>query len=100
MFLPDDLAEDKYVYLRILGANIIKVPQVSIVDPNHFYNKAKEYAKSKGAFFLNQFDNLDNCKVHYQQTGPEIFEKLKNIDAFVCSAGTGGTIAGVSKYLK
>lgn len=41
LFLPDDLAEDKYLYLETLGANIIKVPQVSIVDPNHFFNKAK-----------------------------------------------------------
>lgn len=45
IFLPDDLSEDKYIYLTTLGASIIKLPQVSIVDPNHFYNKARDYAK-------------------------------------------------------
>lgn len=51
--------------------------------------------------FLNQFDNLDNMEVHYQTTGPEIYRQMgDSVDAFVCSAGTGGTIAGVSKYLK
>ncbi len=99
--MPDDLAEDKYTYLEIIGANIIKVPQVSIVDPNHFFNKARDYAKINNAYFLNQFDNLDNLDVHFRETGPEIFKQMNGrIDAFVCSAGTGGTIAGVSKYLK
>ena len=44
IFLTDDLSEDKYAYLETLGANIIKVPQVSIVDRNHFFNKARDYA--------------------------------------------------------
>lgn len=101
LFLPDDLAEDKYTYLQTLGANIVKVPQVSIVDPNHFYNRARDYARQNEACFLNQFDNLDNLEVHYRQTGPEIYQQMGGrIDAFVCSAGTGGTIAGVAKYLK
>ena len=55
IFLTDDLSEDKYAYLETLGANIIKMPQVSIVDRNHFFNKARDYAKEKGAFFMNQF---------------------------------------------
>lgn len=50
---------------------------------------------------MNQFENLDNHDIHYEQTGPEIYEQTYGlIDAFICGAGTGGSIAGVSKYLK
>lgn len=55
LFLTDDLAEDKYVYLETLGANIVKVPQVSIVDSKHFFNQARDYAEKHNALFLNQF---------------------------------------------
>lgn len=50
---------------------------MSIVDPNHFFNKARDYAKANNACFLNQFDNLDNMEVHYYETGPEIYENMK-----------------------
>jgi len=84
-----------------LGANIQKVPPVSIVDSNHFYNLANSYSAKTGAFFMNQFENLDNHDIHYDQTGPEIYKQTNgNINAFVCGAGTGGSIAGVSKYFK
>ena len=101
LFLTDDLAEDKYTYLETLGANIVKVPQVSIVDSKHFFNQARDYAISHNAFFLNQFENLDNAEMHYKTTGPEIMAQMNGqIDAFVCGAGTGGTIAGISRYFK
>ncbi len=74
---------------------------MSIVDSKHFYNLANSYSAKTGAFFMNQFENLDNLNVHYQETGREIYHQTKGkLDAFVCGAGTGGTIAGVSKYLK
>jgi len=63
---------------------------------------AKKLSKNdpKG-FFVNQFYNTINYKTHYYETGPEIEKQIKGkIDAFVCSAGTGGTIAGISRYLK
>jgi cysteine synthase A len=74
---------------------------VSIVDSNHFFNLAVKYAKDNKCCFLNQFENLNNAQCHFETTGPEIYQQTKGlITAFVCSAGTGGTIAGVSRYLK
>lgn len=56
---------------------------------------------SKGGFFADQFENLANYRAHYECTGPEIWKQTKgNLHAFVAAAGTGGTIAGVSRYLK
>lgn len=56
---------------------------------------------SKGGFFADQFENMANYRAHYEWTGPEIWEQTKGtLHAFVAAAGTGGTIAGVSRYLK
>ena len=52
-------------------------------------------------FFTNQFENLNNGNAHFDTTGPEIYQALNGkVDGFVCAAGTGGTINGVSKFLK
>ena len=56
---------------------------------------------SKGGFFADQFENMANYQAHYEWTGPEIWKQTKGtVHAFVAAAGTGGTIAGVSRYLK
>lgn len=55
----------------------------------------------KGGFFANQFENLANFRAHYEGTGPEIWEQTSGeVDAFIAAAGTGGTVAGVSCFLK
>lgn len=55
----------------------------------------------KGGFFANQFENLANFRAHYEGTGPEIWEQTGGeVDAFIAAAGTGGTVAGVSCFLK
>lgn len=55
----------------------------------------------KGGFFADQFENLANFRAHYQGTGPEIWEQTGgSLDAFVAAAGTGGTLAGVSRFLQ
>ena len=54
-----------------------------------------------GSLFANQFETLSNLKAHYEGTGPEIWDQMGGrVDAFVCGAGTGGTIAGVSGFLR
>lgn len=55
----------------------------------------------RGGFFADQFENLANFRAHYEGTGPEIWEQSAGkLDAFVAAAGTGGTVAGVSRFLK
>lgn len=55
----------------------------------------------KGGFFADQFENLANYRAHYEGTGPEIWEQTGGeLHAFIAAAGTGGTVAGVSRFLK
>jgi cysteine synthase A len=110
--VPDDQAAEKYALLERLGAHLEKVRPASIVLPEHFVNVAKRRAKEwddqmqqsgvpARGFFSDQFENLANFKAHYGGTGPEIWEQTKGrVDYFVMGAGTGGTIAGVGRYLK
>jgi cysteine synthase A len=53
-----------------------------------------------GAYWMDQFDNLANMEAHYRTTGPEIWQQLRDMDAFVMAPGTGGVFSGVVKYLK
>jgi cysteine synthase A len=103
--MPDDQAIEKQAILKSLGAIVYVVPNAAISNPNHYVNLAQrvtEFAQSLGhkAVFMNQFENKANYQIHYQQTGPEIWGQCAQVDAFAMSSGTGGTIAGVGKYLK
>ncbi|KAF9388117.1 hypothetical protein CPB97_001568 [Podila verticillata] len=117
--MPDDVALEKSQLLEKLGAHVEKVRPVSIVDKNQFVNLAKRRAQefgknseagsssskdegsNKTGFFADQFENLANFEAHFTTTGPEIYKQTKgNVDAIVMGAGTGGTLAGVAKYLK
>jgi cysteine synthase len=104
--LPDDQAPEKKNILKALGATVLVVPTASISNPQHYVNIARRLAiMAKNelglqAVFLDQFENLANGKVHFTCTGPEIYRECPQLDAFVMSAGTGGTIAGVASYLK
>ena len=71
--------------------------------PAHRPPPADELRKSepKGVLFADQWNNLDNRKAHYVSTGPEIWQQTNGkVDGFICAIGTGGTIAGVSTYLR
>lgn len=103
LVMPDDQAEEKRKLLEALGAIIKIVPCCAISSPDHYVNTARRLATELGpkAIFLNQFENPSNFDAHYYGTGPELFIQTGGrLDAFVMSAGTGGTIAGISRYLK
>lgn len=97
--MPDDQANEKRIMLEKLGASVSIVPCCAIANANHYVNTARRMAESSGGIFVDQFENAANFRAHFEGTGPEIFRQTDgSLDAFVMSAGTGGTIAGVSKY--
>ncbi len=99
--MPDNQSAEKYQTLQALGVELIRVPPCPFSNPDHFYHTARRIAQERGAFWVNQFENTANYRAHYHTTGPEIWEQTSgNVDAFLCAAGTGGTIGGVSRFLK
>ncbi|MDH3220916.1 MAG: cysteine synthase A, partial [Gammaproteobacteria bacterium] len=102
IFMPDNQSREKVEILEILGAEVRVVPTVPYSNDMNYQKQADRYARARdGALWVNQFDNTANRLAHYESTGPEIWRQTDGaIDAFVCAVGTGGTIAGVSQYLK
>jgi len=100
--IPDTQSPDKLAILRTLGAEVRPVPAAPYRDPNNYQKIAGRLAgELDNAVWANQFDNVVNRQAHYETTGPEIWrDTAGTIDAFVCATGTGGTLAGVSRYLK
>ncbi|KAK4188525.1 cysteine synthase 2 [Podospora australis] len=106
--MPSDMAREKSDLLHHLGANVERVTPAPITDPKHFVNLARTRAKEHTAsdspsrgFFADQFESQANYTAHLKTTGPEIYAQTGGrLDAFVAGAGTGGTISGVTKYLK
>jgi len=100
--LPDKMSNEKIQNLRSFGAKVVVTPTaVEPEDPRSYYQVSRRLAReTPNAFYINQYDNLANRECHYQTTGPEILGQMPQIDAFVAGIGTGGTITGVSRYLK
>src|SRR4029453_4410891 len=100
--IPDNQSQEKMDLLRVLGAEVRPVPPKPYKDPDNYQKIAGRLAASlPNAIWANQFDNVVNRQAHYETTGPEILRDTQGkIDAFVCSTGTGGTLAGVARYLK
>ncbi len=100
--IPETQSPEKLELLRALGAEVRPVPAVPYADPNNFQKLAGRLAaETDNAIWANQFDNTVNRQTHYETTGPEIWRDTGGaIDAFVSASGTGGTIGGVSRYLK
>lgn len=99
----DKQSQEKINILKALGADVIVCPTgVAPSDPRSYYSTAERLSKeTPNSFYPNQYDNLSNTKAHYETTGPEIWEQTEGkITHFVAGVGTGGTISGVSKYLR
>jgi cysteine synthase A len=100
--MPDNQSPEKYALIEALGAEVRRIKTVPYSDPNHYQKVAGRLADElPDAVWANQFDNTANRRAHVETTGPEIWAQTAGrIDAFVASSGTGGTVAGVSEYLK
>ncbi len=100
--IPENQSPEKMDLLRVLGATVRTVPAVPYRDPNNYQKIAGRLAaETPNAIWANQFDNVVNRQAHYETTGPELWRQTDGrIDAFVCAVGTGGTLAGVARYLK
>ena len=99
--IPDTQAQEKKDVLRQLGAELIEVPAVPYKNPNNYVKYSGRLAKTIGAVWANQFDNVANRNAHIEGTGPEIWSQTNGkVDGFSCAVGSGGTLAGVSMALK
>lgn len=101
--LSDKQSKEKIDILRAVGAEVHVCPtNVAPDHPDSYYSVAERLNKEiENSFWVNQYDNLSNRLAHYESTGPEIWDQTDGkITHFVVGVGTGGTISGVSKYLK
>jgi cysteine synthase len=98
--MPNNLAQEKTDLLRALGAELVLVPPAPFASAENYYHVARRFAEERKAFWANQFENPANYLAHYQHTGPEILRQADKLDGFVCAAGTGGTIGGITSALK
>ena len=103
--MPEAISKSKIAHMRALGADVRLCPPVPPTDDAHYAKMAKMLGQGDNTFHTDQFLNLANMEAHVKTTGPEVFSQMEqigeqNIDCFCAAAGTGGTIAGVGKYLK
>ncbi len=101
--LADKQSQEKIQVLRAFGARVIVTPtDVEPEDPRSYYSVARRVVEeTPNAILANQYHNPSNPRTHYLTTGPEIWEQTDGkVDVVVMGVGTGGTITGVSRYLK
>jgi len=99
--IPETQSREKKDMLRLCGAELREVPAVPYKDPGNYVHVSERLAQELGALWANQWDNTANRDGHYRSTGPEIWRQTDGrVDGFVCAIGTGGTLAGTSRYLK
>jgi cysteine synthase A len=105
--MPSSQSQEKKDFLRASGAEVIEIPPVPYANPNQYVHVtsrlADELAKDAqhGVLYANQWDNTANREGHIASTGPEVWTQTDGrVDGFICAIGTGGTLAGMSMYLK
>lgn len=105
--MPVGNSQERLRLLKVFGAEIIISKQadgrpgmVTGKDIAIAAEMAKTIAKERGGFYVDQFNNYSGLKVHFETTGPEIWEDLSSIDVFITSVGTGASFIGTSEYLK
>lgn len=101
--MPDKVSKEKQNALKAYGAEIVICPTSAPPDsPEHYVNTAKRLVQeTPNSFRVDQYDNPKNPEAHFLTTGPEIWRQTEgNVDYFVASGSTGGTVTGTGKYLK
>lgn len=100
--MPKGQTKEKEQMIELHGAELILVDPVPFANENHFYHTARKIAEQHDDhWWANQFENTANADAHYLHTAPEIYHQSnKAVSIFTCAAGTGGTIGGITKYLK
>ena len=101
--LADKQSQEKIDILRAVGAEVIVCPtSVDADDPRSYYSVAKKaHQDNPNSIYPNQYDNLSNSQAHYETTGPEIWQDTDGkVTHYFAGVGTGGSMCGVSKYLK
>ena len=105
--IPETQSQEKKDMLRLAGADLVQVPAAPYRNPNNYVRYSGRLAdrlaqtEPNGAIWANQFDNVANRRAHLETTGPEIWEQAGGkVDGFVCSVGSGGTLAGVALALQ
>ena len=105
--MPETQSQEKKDALNLIGCELKLVPALPYSNPGNYIRLSETLANKlnkserNGVLWANQFDNISNMNGHFDTTGPEIWAQLDGkVDGFTCAVGTGGTLAGVSKYLK
>ena len=104
--IPETQSEEKKETIRLAGATLVEVPAVPYRDPDNYVRYSERLAarlaetEENGAVWANQFDNTANRRAHVEGTAPEILRDAPEVDGFICSVGSGGTLAGVAEGLR
>ena len=105
--IPRTQTQEKKDAIQLMGAELVEVDAVPFANPNNYVRYSGRLAEelnakeAAGAVWANQFDNVANRQAHIDATGPEIWDQTDGrVDGFICSVGTGGTLAGVADALR
>jgi cysteine synthase A len=104
--IPRTQAQEKKDAIRAFGAELIEVDALPYANPGNYVRYSGTLAQElrdagESVIWANQFDNVANRNAHIEGTGPEIWAQTDGkLDAFICAVGSGGTLGGLSLYLK
>ena len=101
LVIPDKMSQEKIFHLKAMGAEVMMTrSDVSKGHPEYYRDTAERLAREiPGSYFVNQFGSPANALAHEETTAPEIWQQMgQRLDAVVCGAGTGGTLAGLTHF--
>ena len=98
--MPENMSEERKKLIRSLGAELVLTPKENNITGA--VDQVRQMAlEDPNVFVLQQFENPDNPRVHYEETARELWDQMDgDIDCFVTGVGSGGTLQGIGKFLK